>query len=912
MQTDERPDGGELQQAREQLENARTVSAKLHAELECVGKERAQERVLHEQELAKEREEWGRERAEMKREQQEALGMAEAGKKLVEDELRGVKADWEEVTREREEAVDKLAVEKQTIEKEVLALRLALEQAGETKEEREKEWAKERAQAKEEKLLFQEEMLALRDEVETQRQNMREEREREMQTLEEQVTKLKASLVSVAEEREREREEWERERGDWEREKEREKSQRAQAWEEALKERAQDREVCEDKVADSKAELRRLEAELEREREEGARVRSERAQDREVCEGKVADAKAELRRVEAELEREREEGARTRRELEDKLAGLQTAVQSVEQESQAKDEVVRLRALCDELEEGRGRLEEEWAAIEEEKQRLAGVEECWAETLRREEVRLEEHTAHKLEEKERLMLEQRQLMAERAELQEQVLSVQESAHARESELQALLAAEGERVKALEATVQAGEAELLSARSALEVERIRLSQELENQRRASEAEQALAATQVGAHEYARELEAQIEALKAQMEELRVGSERERQEHLEAARQNDERIMRERQVLVDAKEQALTRAGQVACAAQERLHDLNVEQERLRKYVGELEEARAAAERERDTHVERLTRESAERLEERRRHAEEVLMLTQRVERQQKVEAHSALLHAQIAALNTDVSQLQRDCNAAEAEWVARMCEWEASERGRLEAERQLKIWRTEAEVCRSDAAKSEEACASVVDVMVVERMGEKEQEFARIKEALEHEVVLLRRNLEELRLGAEETQVLVAGDREQEREMAVIEAQEEYGKRMAEWEKEVEALKSDALVLQAHVERYATSNEKLKTLASDAEARAVRATQVGARARDCASSFARACLCVASRHLAPPEDSAMPPFRTRRKPRPRQTSTGPKRRRCARSLAQCARRGSSWRIRRADTGKTRTQ
>ena len=71
------------------------------------------------------------------------------------------------------------------------------------------------------------------------------------------------------------------------------------------------------------------------------------------------------RELEANLERERDEGLRERRELEAKLAGLQAAMQSVEQEIQAKEEVVRLRALCDELEDGRRRMEEEWAAIEE-------------------------------------------------------------------------------------------------------------------------------------------------------------------------------------------------------------------------------------------------------------------------------------------------------------------------------------------------------------------------------------------------------------------------------------------------------------------------------------------------------------------------------------------------------------------
>jgi hypothetical protein len=114
---------------------------------------------------------------------------------------------------------------------------------------------------------------------------------------------------------------------------------------------------------------------------------------------------------------------------------------------------------------------------------------------------------------------------------------------------------------------------------------------------------------------------------------------------------QRIARERQLLIDAKEQALSRAGQVACAAQERLHDLNVEQERLRKHARELEEAKIAAERERDTHAEQLTRACAERIDEQRRHEEEVHMLTQRVERQQKLEARNALLQAQVAALNT---------------------------------------------------------------------------------------------------------------------------------------------------------------------------------------------------------------------------------------------------------------------
>jgi hypothetical protein len=111
------------------------------------------------------------------------------------------------------------------------------------------------------------------------------------------------------------------------------------------------------------------------------------------------------------------------------------------------------------------------------------------------------------------------------------------------------------------------------------------------------------------------------------------------------------------------------------------------------------------------------------------------------------------------------------------------------------------------------------------MMVAQRVGEMEQEFLQVRGALEKEAALLRRNLEMLQ------QESAGGSREQEREGAVIVAQEEYGRRMEEREKEVEALKSDAMVLQAHVERFASMNEKLTALASESEARAVHATQV---------------------------------------------------------------------------------
>jgi len=401
MQTDEMLGDGELQKAREQLANARAVSAKLHAELEFLGTERAQEKAQHQREMAEAREAWDSERAAIKREHWEAIERMEKGKKQVQDELIGVRGEGEEarqkgreeMNREKEEAVAKLVVEKQAMEEEVLALRRAMEQAGEKEKEREQEWAKERARAKEEKLLFQEEMVALRDKVETESQSLQEERERKTRALENQIAELKASLVSVAGERERER-------GAWEREREREKSERDQAWEDAIKERRKEREVLEGKTADAVAELRRVEAAQEKEREEGAKERSaidakqekereEGARDRSELEAKLErereervkerselEAKLEREReegvrerreLEAKLEREREERVRERRELEAKLAGLQAAMQSVEQESQAKEEVVRLRALCDELEDGSRRMEEEWAAIEEAK-----------------------------------------------------------------------------------------------------------------------------------------------------------------------------------------------------------------------------------------------------------------------------------------------------------------------------------------------------------------------------------------------------------------------------------------------------------------------------------------------------------------------------------------------------------------
>jgi hypothetical protein len=381
MQTDEMLGDGELQKAREQLANARAVSAKLHAELEFLGKERAQEKAQHQRELAEGREAWERQTLAIKREHLEAIERVEKGKKQVHNELSGVRGEGEEarqqgreeMKREKEEAVAKLVVEKQALEEEVLALRRAMEQAGEKEKEREQEWAKERARAKEEKLLFQEEMVALRGKVETESQSLQEERERETRALENHIAELKASLVSVAGERERER-------GAWERERERERSERDQAWEDALKERRKEREVLEGKAADALAELRRVEAEQEKEREEGAKERSaideeqekereEGARGRRELEAKLErereEGLRERRELEANLEREREEVLRERRELEAKLAGLQAATQSLEQESQAKEEVVRLRALCDELEDGRRRMEEEWAAIEE-------------------------------------------------------------------------------------------------------------------------------------------------------------------------------------------------------------------------------------------------------------------------------------------------------------------------------------------------------------------------------------------------------------------------------------------------------------------------------------------------------------------------------------------------------------------
>ena len=156
---------------------------------------------------------------------------------------------------------------------------------------------------------------------------------------------------------------------------------------------------------------------------------------------------------------------------------------------------------------------------------------------------MEEDTARKLETIERQRLEQQQLTAERAKMQEQMDAIRARTQARESELQELLAAEGERVKALEATVQDNIGELHSARSAWDSERILLQQELENQRREQEAERALVATQVLSQEYACGLEAQVQALQAQIEELRVSSERDRQEQLEAARQNAEVSLRQ---------------------------------------------------------------------------------------------------------------------------------------------------------------------------------------------------------------------------------------------------------------------------------------------------------------------------------------------------------------------------------
>ena len=111
------------------------------------------------------------------------------------------------------------------------------------------------------------------------------------------------------------------------------------------------------------------------------------------------------------------------------------------------------------------------------------------------------------------------------------------------------------------------------------------------------------------------------------------------------------------------------------------------------------------------------------------------------------------------------------------------------------------------------------------MIVAQRVGEMEQEFSRVRGALEQEAALLRRDLEVLQ------QESARGSREQEREGALFVAQVEYGRRMVEWEKEVEALKSDVMVLQAHVERYASANEKLTALASESEARAVHATQV---------------------------------------------------------------------------------
>lgn len=48
------------------------------------------------------------------------------------------------------------------------------------------------------------------------------------------------------------------------------------------------------------------------------------------------------------------------------------------------------------------RLREEWVAVEEERKRIEGVEECWAEMLRREEVRMEEEEARRKDEADRL------------------------------------------------------------------------------------------------------------------------------------------------------------------------------------------------------------------------------------------------------------------------------------------------------------------------------------------------------------------------------------------------------------------------------------------------------------------------------------------------------------------------------
>jgi hypothetical protein len=65
-------------------------------------------------------------------------------------------------------------------------------------------------------------------------------------------------------------------------------------------------------------------------------------------------------------------------------------------------------------------------------------------------------------------------------------------------------------------------------------------------------------------------------------------------------------------------------------QERLHELGSQQQRLSTQVAELQQQRQAAERERDVLSEELVALRAVRVEEGRRHEEEVRMLTPRVE------------------------------------------------------------------------------------------------------------------------------------------------------------------------------------------------------------------------------------------------------------------------------------------
>jgi len=467
---------------------------------------------------------------------------------------------------------------------------------------------------------------------------------------------------------------------------------------------------------------------------------------------------------------------------------------------------------------------------------VAGVEECWEETLRREEMRMEEEADRKEEHREREALgEERthELLAANAALHDEIekLGVRE----RELEEQCALVVERERTRLAEQQCEHGtslveqevqrielvtqmRAEADYGKAATDEVIRKLQEQLEEMRAASDCEQAVlmqelgsARTEMALHveeverreaEHTqrqaasstreRELGAQLSTLRGQMDGVREEVEKER-------KREREMTSSEKQVLIVANAEALARAGQVACVAQERLHELGIEKERMSARIIELHQARAAAEKLRDALSAQLLVQTAERHEEQRRHDEEMCMLTERVERLKQLEALNGTLHSQVEALSVDVTRLQHTCDDSQAAW-------EESEGKRVACEREAEACRKEVEAYQQESAKCRVECQSEIE----KRVAEKEREFVCKRDACEKEVEILRGSI----VVCEQEYEKKKDECESEYAEKTMQTHEVYEGKRAEWEKEVEALQREVEKLRGHAEPYIKIKDKV--------------------------------------------------------------------------------------------------